>query len=176
MELIETPNELVYKPISELKKFIVDKLGNDWCSLELETISYELGYVFPEVFRDKLLCLKLLAVRPESFYTDLMAFVFSVETINDNQVDFGHIPFLTSLEIVYAILEVQKVVTSSFDFSEEIENYINLVLTEEGFSKVPSELNMLKDLKLTPGQTNEDIRDKEIAIRAYVLSKSKGVK
>ena len=174
-KLAEHSEDFATTPISKIRPHLERLLGAGWESLELETISLELGFILSPLLRNKISVLKILRFQPELFFTDLLFFLHSSEAINDMDVDFDHVPHLTSLEIAFAIGEVKALTPPEVHgLSEEVAAYINYILNEEGYSVPTPFFQSVPGLKLHPGQTEEDSNNKTLAIKAYILAKTSG--
>lgn len=169
MDLKEVPKELGLSSLVKIRDSLIRIFGEDWYDLEIETLSFELGFIFDELLIDKINVLKILKVRPNLFFEDLMFFVHTVEVINNIATDFETFPHLTSLEIAVALTEVESLVgTSEYGMSLEVREYVNFVLNEEGYSKVLGPFLRYGPFKLTEGQTEEDTKNKDLAIKSYI--------
>lgn len=154
---------------------------NEWVGLDLETMSIVLNVFFDPLLRDKIMLLKVLADDPDLFYQDVQCFLHSVDVCNDLVADFDWVPAPTTLEILYALSEVAKVLGGESLpvslFSDGVKEAIIRALTDDGFSHVPSGLEGLDETRLNyyPEETNpEDISSRELAIKTYLNYKELG--
>lgn len=150
-------------------KAALDKIfGEDsWKDLEPETISIQMGAVFSPLMMDKIRVLQVLDAEKELFYNDVLFFLYSTEVINNEPADFEVTPVPTSLEMAFAIAEIMEIYPG--DFANSVKQVITYMLNEEGYS-VPVGIfaSLVDPLALSPGQTQEDTRDKELAIKLYL--------
>lgn len=147
----------------------------EWEGLELETISLTLGIFFDELMRDKMSFLKVLAFNPDSFFEDPLVFLYGTEVANNNVAEFDFVPSPSTLEAIYAIEEVNKVLgengVASEDFSLGVKKTLSEILIQDGFSHIPKELTgiPLSWVSNFPEEKNEqDVKDRTLAIKAYI--------
>lgn len=152
-----------------LDKAFGEKVWNEW---EPETISIELGIHFTPLLIDKIRVLQILETDREIFYKDPMFFLYATEVINNEVADFDVTPIPTSLEIAYAIHEVES--THPGVFSYAVKKVITYMLSEEGYSKPVGIFESIVDpTDLVEGQTSEDTKNKERAIAMYITGMTK---
>lgn len=169
-------NSLATAPLSVLKKALDDRFKDSevpWHTLQLETISMEVGEVFSDLLKDKLAVLGLLLLDSRLFYEDVMFFLHAVHVINNSTSDFNVVPIPTSLEVAFAVASVHELVPG--EFSEAIKITAVHILTQEGYSEVlpPFDFIGVKKEDLVPGQTEQDTKNKIKAIALYLKDMSK---
>ena len=169
MELKDAPKELGLSSLSKIKSSLERIFGPDWCDLELETISIELGFILDELLIDKICLLKVLHFQSDLFLKDLLFFVHACCVINNEVANFDVLPHLSSLEVALALTEMEQLLgKSETGMSPEVREYVNFVLIEEGYSKVVGPFVKYGPFKLFEGQTEEDTKNKELAISSYI--------
>lgn len=161
------------EPICKIKEKLDTVFGKDkWADLEIETISLELKIQFSKLAVDKITVLQGLAGSNE-FYTDPLFFVYCVEVVNNNIADFDIVPLPSSLEVVYAIKEIQSLYPGEFE--NGIKRTITYILKTEGYSRAPKELeDLVFEEELRPGQEAMDMSNKEKAIDLYLEGMANG--
>ena len=182
MQLVPAPAELGLSRLKKIKESLDRIFGeNVWHDYELETISIELGLVFDELLRDKISLLRVLLSNPKAVWKDVLLFIYATEAINNTPVDFETVPHLTSLEICFAVHELQDLLKTPTQ-EEEVElgkgvvELIRWVLTEEGYTEVPIPLSSLVSFSLPTSEEvkPEDAVRKQTAIKAYIYAHEKG--
>jgi len=165
--------------ISELKLKLDSMLGADvWKEYETETLVLELS-LDPNIVKeddvtlfDKVACLKVMEINPDIFFEDVLFFIYATATINSVPVNFEVLPHLTSLELALAVLEVSLILGKPLDempiFYKGVQDYVRDTLIEEGYSIVPSVLNIVGVGELPQGQIPQDSTDKDLAVRTYI--------
>lgn len=167
----------MFDKIREELKTIV---GSEWGvgSYSPETLMILLNRELTPLEVDEVYVLYIATKSPTLFYQDLMFFMFACDVINGNQADFNYAPELSSLEIAFAIEEMSGMleVSGGEEFDTSIREYVKSVLRNEGYSSpLPPFNRVLSDSDLEPGQTQEDTRAKDMAIKAYILAKKRGM-
>lgn len=170
LEINAPPKELVLAPVSTIVRNLDRMYGrNVWPKYELETLSLDMGFAFPELLQDKLNVLQLVIQHPEMYFNDVLFYLHAVNVINNNVSDFDTFPFPSSLEIAYAHSEVKKIFGNK-EYGNPIIKTVIYILKLEGYS-VPvepfSEIGIKKE-DLVEGQTEQDTKNKEIAIKKYI--------
>jgi hypothetical protein len=164
--------ELMRLPV--LKSFFQKRYGDDWYSLEPETISLDLGIELSALLADKIWVLKISAFDPELIYDDLMFFAHAIAVINNFPADFDHMPVSNALELSYGVIEILSL-TKPIEWSKAIKEYILFCLREDGFGYVPKPLSLITgDVKL--GDHEEPLSDKvqkDTAIKTYIAEMMK---
>ena len=154
-------------PLSKLLTFI-DKAGlEDWAGFEVETLLLELGVEPGELAVDKLGLARAVRTRPELFYDDVLFFLHATEVMNNQVADFFSVPFPTSLELAFSIFDMGKCVDKASEFSVGVKKVIQYILAEEGYH---ASISPFPSVDLVAGTEPNDMKDKETAIKMYVLS------
>lgn len=170
VELNAPPKEMALAPVSAIARNLDRMYGKDkWPSYELETLSLDMGFVFDELIQDKLNLLQICAQNPNAYFGDVLFFLHSVAVINNNVADFDTFPFPSSLEIAYAHTEMRKLFPTQ-EYSSGVIKTITYILNLEGYSKPvwPFEEMGVKASDLHEGQTEEDTKNKEKAVKTYI--------
>lgn len=158
-------------PISSLNKYLSDTITTDdgapWFTLETETILLALG-TSSRLLREKISLLKVIGFEPELFFSDPMFFLHATEVMNNTVANFEFIPVPTSLEIAFAIVEIEKIVGELLPFKKGIQLTIQHILTQEGYSITPSPFDNIGGINLAKGQYPEDSAKKSQAIKEYI--------
>ena len=162
-------------PISILKKTIDNKFGSGvWKDYETETLILDLGLLFSDLLYDKLSILKVIEHKPTAFFDDVYFMIHATSVINNVSTDFEFLPHNTSLEIAFAIIELAGTLNVSLHTLPEFDTgttaYIRETLINEGYSDVLSPFDVVGLGALPKGQTIQDSRDKEKAIKDYIHS------
>lgn len=184
--IIESPKILELKaadpnmdkaPLTDIKDNLDRMFGRlEWVDLEVETISLSIGLVLSPLTVDKIHVLQILVERPELFTEDPVFMFYATEVINNNVADFEYLPTPTSLELAYAIQEVQRLYsTIGFVpvFGYTIQTAIAYVLRHEGFSEPVYPFGFIDPSMLSAGQTEIDTMLKERAITEYIKAMDK---
>lgn len=161
-------------PVSGVMNKILSKSISGWKDFEVETLILELDIEPSELAVDKISVCKVLADSPELFYEDALFFLHVVNVFNNLPSNFDIVPEPNSLQIAFAIIDMGKVLdeigeqTVTFTPDSDVKNVIEKILREEGYSDIippfPEGINLIA------GQSKEDTRDKEMAIKMYVKS------
>lgn len=154
-------------PISKVIDFVRKAGIETWEDLEVETLLLELKIVASDVAVDKLGLAKVFQARPELFYEEVIFFLHATDVMNNHVADFSIIPMPTSLEIAFSIFDARKVNGSSYEFSAGVKKVVQHILTEEGYH---SSINPFPVVDLVAGTEASDMKDKETAIKMYILS------
>lgn len=153
-------------PLSKVLAFI-DKGGLEkWEDLEVETLLLELGVEPSDISVDKLGLAKAVRARPELFYEDVLFFLHATDVMNNLVADFSGVPFPSSLELAFSIFDMAKCVPGR-EFSSGVKKVIQHLLTEEGYHHT---IAPFPEVDLVGGTEEGDMKDKETAIKMYVLS------
>lgn len=157
--------------ISDLQIFLDSKLGKgNWAHLEPGTILIEFGckeYLVAE----KIFILKALNTDLNSAISLPEFLLWACSVCNNNYAEFETLHLPTCLELAWCIEEVKRIghlTGQVFKPSEELIDVVAYLLRLEGFSHCPSPFEFVPETKLEPGQTNEDMAMKTMAIKAYV--------
>lgn len=159
--------------VSKLKDHIDSILGvGAWAELETETILSELGLPVTSLLFDQVSLLKAIESDKELFFKEALFFMYAVAVFNDEEADFGNLPSITSLEIALAIVEMAIILDTSINelpvFEAGPKAVVRDILIEEGYSKSIAPFDIVGVGELTEGQTEQDTKDKEMAIRGYI--------
>lgn len=152
-------------------------LGKDaWWDFEVETIVSELNLSFySQSLEDKIYLLKTLMLKPELFHEDFWFTMIATDVINGNVADFTQVPHVTSLELAYAIVEIQSTLSSSDVVSKYNDGFIEgvaYILRNEGYSEPVAPFGFVPKDLLAQGQTEEDSSNKAKAIQLYIKGMS----
>jgi hypothetical protein len=152
-------------------------LGKDaWIDYEVETILSELTLPFySQSLEDKVYLLKTLGAAPELFHEDFWFTMIATDVINGNMADFSQVPHITSLELAYAITQIQLSLSTSDVVSKYNDGFIEgvaYILRNEGYSEPVAPFGFVPKDMLYPGQTKEDSEDKAKAIQLYIKGMS----
>ena len=157
-------------PLDHIYSNLNRLFGTDiWLDWEIETIALELKMPLDDLTQDKIKLLQVLKLRPELFFEDMMFFLYSVEVINNIVADFDYVPMPTSLELAYALFEIEKL-SGKKPTSEDkaLIDTIVYFLREEGYSHPIPPFDFIPANRLELGQTEEDTEAKKQAITAYI--------
>jgi len=159
-------------PIAALNKYLSSVLPVGWQSYETETIFLELQLPYSELLSEKINLIKVLHYKPELFYSDVIFFLHACEVINNNVTDFTSIPHINSLEAAKAIVEMadfQGILPEQADhYDLGIRLALKDILVEDGYSHTIWPFNIVGITGLVPGATDQDMKNKELAIKEYI--------
>lgn len=155
--------------LKELRDLIDLKIGSDWLNLEPETIRYEL--VLNDVDFDKLHILLALELTPELFVNNSLFFLHCTDVLNNNVADFREIPLPTSLEVAWAIKEIEETADQCLGFSNSIKHVVTFILKHEGYVSPTKYFEKFVTEGAFPGG---DESNKEKAIGLYLKGMSNG--
>lgn len=171
-------SDLSATPISKLKVAFDNTFGKDnWFDLEVETITMTMDLEFSDLLHDKIYVLKIICGNPKLFYEDLAFTLYSTDVINNKSAEFDSIPSITSLELAYAIVEMNRVVSSlgqAPTYNTSFIKAVTYILRGEGFSKVIPPFQFIPRGALKEGQTDKDSLNKETAIKMYISKMDEG--
>ena len=156
--------------LKELRDLIETKLDSDWFELEPETIQHELA--LSDLDFDKLHILLALALHPELFVNNGLFFLHCVDVLNNNVADFRSVPIPTSLEIAWAIKEIEETADQCLGFSHSVKHVITYILKQEGFTGPTKYFAKFIDDEST---FNGVEKDKEKAIGLYLKGMTNGI-
>lgn len=143
----------------------------EWPFWEPETISLELKMHMDDLLLDKIHLLQIVVRNPHLFYENIGFMLFATEVINNFVADFEHVPSPTTLELAYAIVEMEKVLQSEGQtplYSEGFIKAVAYMLRQEGYSKPVRPFDFVPEGMLERGQTPADTANKEKAIEEYI--------
>lgn len=139
-------NEQTYG--TTLLAILLDEYGTEMFEWEPETIRMEVqdkfGATLPQLNDDKIWSL-ITALTTNQFYVSLEIFTAVCDSLSNDQHDFGLWTPNTPFELAWGVTEV--LLNDPFDdehpngeFSNEIERYTGLILTENGILEPPKML------------------------------------
>ena len=160
-------------PVSILKKSLDNKLGKDsWKDYEAETLLLATELPFSSLLLDKLNALNVIENKPQAFFEDVMFLVYCTAVMNNEAVNFSHLPHITSLELAFAIEEMSKILELDLhqlpQFSPATAMYTRDILINEGYSEVLPPFDIVGVGKLPQGQLPQDTADKRRALEEYL--------
>lgn len=124
--------------LSKLDAILDKKLGSDWHTWEIETVSLEIGAKLDDLTVIKLVILKSLQEHPDIILNDADYFLRFVEVANGNVPDPHHADIPTSLEIDFALREMEAILGDKAEKTPVIKNIIKYVVKEEGHGQICS--------------------------------------
>ena len=130
--------------LSGLNDILQKKFGPNWESLEIETLSLELGLFFDNDTLAKFSVLKALLQDPEFFLNDAYRFLRFVEVANGHPVDPEYMPWPVSTELAFAISELNKIV-KDFKITPAIKEVCFYLLRDEGVMEPIAPFTFLAD-------------------------------
>ena len=130
--------------LSGLNDILEKKFGPNWESLEIETLSLELGLFFDNETLAKFSVLKALKVDPEFFLNDAYRFLRFVEVSNGHVVDPEYLPWPNSMELAFSIFELNKIV-KDFKITPAIKEVCFYLLKDEGVVEPIAPFTFLAD-------------------------------
>ena len=145
--------------------------GN-WADFEPETLLLELvplaeEETIPLETVKKVLLLLTLEDDPDRFYTDPLFTVHAVEIMNNtSHSDPESVPYVTSLELAYAVNMVGSMYPRESTLC--LEKVCEYFLKEEGYTYAPWPFDFVDDNNFPETQSKQDMKNKEKAIRAYL--------
>lgn len=157
--------------LSELDKALTVKFGADWYEYETETLSIELGALFDEKTVQKITVLKVIHTDPELILNDADYFLRFVEVSNGHIVDAHYHDVPTSLELLYAIKELQRLL-GEVPKTDMLSNVTRYVLNNEGHGEAYHKI--LADYSGTPLVSNSKSEAGDLYISAMDKSKGEG--
>lgn len=174
MNLNVPSSDMVEADLATIKKNLDRLFGSEWPTYELETISLELGFAFPELLKDKISVLQLMTRDPDLFTEDVAFFVHAVAVMNNHVADFDHFNLPSSLEIAYAILLHRYLFPDHVVYGSGVTKTVAYILNLEGYSEAITPFNLcgVSNSDLTPGQLPQDTENKKLAVRQYVKAMS----
>lgn len=159
-------------PISTLNKYLSGVLPIAWENFETESILSELNLEFDELLVEKINFLKVIRQKPELFYTDPIFFLHACEAFSSQITDFDSIPHVSSLEAAFAIVDMARFQDispeESIHYGLGVRLTIEEILVGDGYSRAVWPFTNVGIPRLTPGATEEDMKNKETAIKEYI--------
>jgi len=127
---------------------LLDQFGTEMFEWEPETVRMEISDVYgaklSQLNEDKVWSM-ITALTTNQFYVSLEVFTATCDSLSNDLHDFGVMTPNTPFELAWAITEV--LLSDPFDdehpngeFSNEIERYVGVVLTENGILEPPKML------------------------------------
>lgn len=159
--------------IGDLKKILESKFGEDWFYLEPETIEYEFrtnGIEVSKLLNDKICLLICLYSNPYLIYENSLFFIHAVEVINNNIAEFDHFPFPTSLELAWAIKELEELLEINLENVNSVSAIVHYMLRHEGFKHPTKFFDKFLDVNVEHLEPN-----KEKAIEMYLDGMNNGI-
>jgi len=144
---------------------------NTWTQWELETITETLGIPLNELLRDKIAILQALSIDPTLLLGNVLFFLHAVGVMNNKVADMDFLPMPTSLELAYGLVEARALLGDTYvapSLGTELGEAIKYLLIEDGFSVPLPPFDFLPKEVFSEGQTAEDTKAKEVAIRSYI--------
>ena len=130
--------------LSGLNTLLEKKFGPTWESLQIETLSLELGIFFDNETLAKFSVLKALKEDPEFFLNDAYRFLRFTEVVNGHPVDPEYMPWPNSMELAFAIFELNKIV-KDFKVTPAIKEVCFYLLKDEGIVDPIAPFTFLSD-------------------------------
>lgn len=153
-EIIRKYLESEDTPASVLVAVAVDILGGDFFTFEIETVVDSLNATFsisvPDDNIDKLQAMQTIYTTNSAFMS-LPVFLAVTDALNSNGVDFEYADIPDVTEVAWAITEIMMHMPEEEDedfLHPDIVLFIKLLLTREGFTRIPSSLWFIKDLSI----------------------------
>lgn len=165
----------MFKRVSELKHYLDTNYGDAWPDFEPETIVSELeqaGIKYTDVLNDSIELLRCVETNPDLVFTDVLFFLHAVDVFNGDKAQFTHIPMPTSLELAWAIEELEEIFGEAkkiLHLSTPISHVVTYVLKQEGYT-VPTKFF---SPYVVPGELvgGTEEPNKEKAIQLYIEGK-----
>lgn len=175
-------------PLWRLNELLIGKFGEDWTSLEDETLSLDLGLVLSELLLQKVRLLRVIKLDNRSHdhkmddeehgwvghaeprvSSDPLFLIHSSDIINNQVVEPTVISLPTSLEFAYTVYSLSKL-PGGFKHSTMVKEMAEHVMKQDGFSAPAGELSFVDTSKFVDGAITpaSDIANKTKAIKAYI--------
>ena len=126
--------------LSKLDDMLDQKLGNDWHEWEIETLSMEIGALLDDKTVTKVIVLKTLQEHPDLILNDADYFLKFVEVANNNLADPHHADIPTSLELDFALRELEHILGDRMKKTSMLRNVVRYVVNNEGHGKMASDI------------------------------------
>lgn len=155
-----------------LDKLFTKRYGQDWVSLETETLSLDTGAAFDPHTVEKIQMIKAIKHNPLEFLENADYFLRFVEVANGHllEPEFVHMP--NSLELAWALVELKGLI--SIPDSSVLATICHYVLQEEGYAKAVPPFDFIKE-PLTTDQSEEETANKAKAIRLYIRAMEESI-
>ena len=124
--------------LSKLNNLLKSKVGAEWSELEIETVSLEIGALFDDLSTVKVAALKSLLAHPDITLNDADYLLRFVEIANGNLPDPHHHDIPTSLELDFAIQELETILGDRMTKTNTLSNVIRYIVNDEGHGKIAS--------------------------------------
>lgn len=124
--------------LSKLDDLLDAKLGDDWHEWEIETLSLEIGAMFNDENVVQIIILKSLQEHPDIILNDADYFLRFVEVANGHLPDPHHHDIPTSIEVDFALRELEHILGDRMQKTSMLSNVIRYVLNNEGHGKAAS--------------------------------------
>lgn len=128
--------------LMKLEKLLTQKFGWDWCHLELETLSLEMGAMFDELARAQIAVLQAIHLHHEVILNDADYFLRFIEVANKNAPDPHHHDIPTTLELDYALRTLEDICEFrklKLEKTPMLKYVVQYVINNEGHGKAASE-------------------------------------
>lgn len=176
-------------PLTKLNSLFSSKFGEEWYSLEDETLSMELGVKFSDLFLQKIRLLRVLLNDAKSgteqkaeddqtgwlgfeeprIESDPLFFIHASDIINNQIVNPQVISLPTSLEAAYALYELSGL-PIKFKYTTMIKEMCEHILKQDGFAAPVGPFSFIDPSRFVDADKieKEDADNKTKAIRAYI--------
>lgn len=119
--------------LSKLDAMLDKKLGPEWHTWEVETLSMEIGAKFDDLTFVKILILKSLQEHPDIILNDAEYMLRFIEIANGNVPDPHHHDIPTSLELIWALQELWAILgKDNVPVTGCLANMTRYILNDEG--------------------------------------------
>lgn len=126
----------------KLETLLTQKFGWDWCHLETETLSLEIGALFDELTVAQISTLKAIHLHHDVLLHDADYFLRFVEVANGHLPDPHHHDIPTSLELDYALKQLEEICEFrklEMQKTNMFSNVILYVVNNEGHGSVATD-------------------------------------
>ena len=149
-------------------------MDTPWWAVMPETLMIELGADTDDtLLYEKLMALKVIKTVGINEASSLPEFFLHfTETANNNLLETDLVPMPNSLEMAWAVYQLQLIGTllgTQFEASESLGQTIGYLLREEGYSKRLDPFTFVPEGVLAEGQSDQDTALKAKAITEYIL-------
>ena len=117
--------------LSKFDAILDKKLSPEWHLLEIETLSLELGAILDDISFLKVVILKSLQEHPDIIMNDAEYLGRFIEIANGNVPDPHYTDIPTSLELVFALVEMEEIL-GTVGNTPCLAEYTRYILNEEG--------------------------------------------
>lgn len=149
----------------KMDKLFTKRYGQDWTSLETETLSLDTGAAFDPHTVEKIQMIKAVKGNPLEFLEHADYFLRFVEVANGHllEPEFVHMP--NSLELAWALVELKGLIEVAD--ASVLAVVCHYVLQDEGYAKAVPPFDFVTQ-PLTTEQSEAETADKAKAIRLYI--------